>query len=256
MNQANVILLLNYARSGGTLLNRCLGSFRDTLVFSEINPEATWLTEKNKISRQAAEWYNLEIAQGTFLEEVRNASRLCSQIKKRLIIRDFSYGSFVPRSYNSYNPSEDLKTLTELQTGQIPVTPFAFVRNAKDVWLSMRDSTKDFHDKNLNGLYKFTEKIIENRIKIFKYEDFCLNPAQEMKKICAYTNLNYTDSFLEDFVTNLKVTGDINQMETSRGFTQNKILLLKRRQANKEDLLEIKTQTLADQINHLLAYED
>ena len=55
MTQAPVAVVHQMARTGGTLINRCLGSMRDILVLSEIHP----LDPQCKITRQAALWFQL-----------------------------------------------------------------------------------------------------------------------------------------------------------------------------------------------------
>ncbi len=254
MKRGSVKIMLSYARSGGTILNRCLACLPNIIIFSEINPEATWLTKKNTIQQQARYWYKIKIKKSSFINEIHQIKEICEGKGYYLIIRDFSYGSFIPRSYNSFKPSFQLFTLDNLIKAGVKVTPFAFVRNAKDIWLSMKFSKKKFHDYKLNGLYKFTQLLIKNKIKLFKYEDFCLNPELEMKKICRYLKVPYSNLF-KRYISYFKVTGDIDKM-TSRGLKRHTIITLPRRSVSRKDLKTMKEDTKIEEINKMLNYKD
>ena len=65
-----IIVMLAYARSGGTLLNRCISSLPGTLVLSEINVEAFCPSSCNTIKEQAKKWYDIELKSDGFIENI------------------------------------------------------------------------------------------------------------------------------------------------------------------------------------------
>lgn len=184
-NSKPIVVMISYARSGGTLLNRCISSLPNTLVLSEINVEALCPNSCNTIKDQAKKWYCLELKSEEFIENINEIYEYCIFKNLTLVIRDWAFGSFVPSIYNNYKPSKSLATLDAISKS-FPVISFAFVRNSIDIWLSLNASPRTFYDKNLEFLYELTKSLIDKKIKIFKYEDFCINPVQEMKNICGY----------------------------------------------------------------------
>lgn len=248
-----IVVMLSYARSGGTMLNRCMSSIPNVLVLSEVNIEALCPNSCSTIKEQAQKWYGLKLKSDGFVENINEIYKYCLSQKKTLVIRDWSFGSFVPSRYNNLNPSKSLSTL-EVISKSFPVIAFAFVRDPVDVWLSLKDSPRTFYDKNLEYLYKFTKSLIKEKIKIFKYEDFCNNPVQEMKKICSYVKIDYSNLFL-NYENFKNVTGDIDLPNSSRGIKQKKIGLLPRRESFNLFFDEIYKNTKASKISKILDYK-
>ena len=245
-------MMLSYARSGGTLLNRCLASLPNTLMLSEVNIEALCPNSCSHIKDQAKDWYGLDLRSDGFLENIEELYNYCLETDRTLIIRDWSFGSFVPSRYNNFNPSKKLATF-EAIAKRFPVTPFALVRDSVDIWLSFNASPRTFYDKNLEFLYEFSKELIANNIKIFRYEDFCRDSEAVMRDICNYTGINYSDEF-KGFSNYFKVTGDIDLPEHSRGIQVGKISLLSRRESYNEFAEVIENNTKASLINQLFGY--
>lgn len=251
-NVKPIVVMLSYARSGGTLLNRCISSIPGVLVLSEVNIEALCPNSCSTIKEQAKKWYGLELKSDGFIENISEIYEYCLSKNITLIIRDWTFGSFVPSRYNNFKPSKSLATL-DIISKSFPVTSFAFVRNSIDVWLSLSASPRTFYDKNLEFLYEFTESLKKRKIRIFKYEDFCNDPIQEMKKICSYIGINYSDLFL-NYANFKNVTGDTDLPGYSRGIKQGKIGLLSRRESFNLFFNEINSKTRANEINQILKY--
>ncbi len=60
-----VVVMIAFARSGGTVLNQCLGSLPDVVIMSEVNPLGGGWGERGAnslttIKDQAKHWYHLE----------------------------------------------------------------------------------------------------------------------------------------------------------------------------------------------------
>lgn len=249
-----VVVMLAYARSGGTLLNRCIASIPGTLVLSEINIEALCPNSCSTIKDQAKKWYGLDLKSDGFIENIKEVYEYCLSNNLTLVIRDWTFGSFVPSRYNNFNPSKSLLTL-EMISRSFPVVSFAFVRNAIDVWLSLNASPRTFYDKNLEFLHEFVKCLVDKKIKIFKYEDFCSNPAQEIRKICDYIGVNYDDVFL-NYADFKNVTGDTDLPGSSRGIKKGEIGSLPRRKSFKLFSGEINLNTKAKEINKILEYRE
>lgn len=227
MKEQPIIIILSYARSGATLLNRCLGVLPNVVMLSEINAEATCPNSCNTINLQAKRWYNIDIKEHEFVKATQEIYSHCLLNGKTLIIRDWTFGSFVPSRYNNFKPSKTLYSLS-LLSKYFPIKVFAFVRDPADVWLSMYYSKRTFYDINLDYLLEFINQLYKFKIKVFYYEDFCRKPEQEMKKICKYCGLEFDKDFLHKYRYNFNVCGDTDSQEPSRGVSQSEIKALPR----------------------------
>lgn len=244
--------MLAYARSGGTLLNRCIASMPDIIMLSEVNIEALCPSSCNTIKEQVSKWYNIELKSEGFIENIKELYDYCLKNKKTLVIRDWTFGSFVPSRYNNFKPSNTLATL-DVISEHFPVKSFALVRNSIDIWLSLKASPRTFYDKNLEYLYEFTNSLISHKIKFFYYEYLCKNPVEAMISICNYSGLKYSEKF-KDFSNYLNVTGDTDLPEHSRGVQKGDIGLISRRETYANFFDEINNNTKALEINKILGY--
>jgi hypothetical protein len=246
--------MLAYARSGGTLINRCIACLPDVIMLSEVNIEASCPSSCNSIKEQAKEWYGIALESDGFMENIKELYDHCLRTGKLLVIRDWTFGSFVPSRYNYFKPSKTLATL-DILSERFPIKAFVLVRNSIDIWLSLNASPRTFYDKKLTYLHELITCVLNRGIKIFRYEDFCDNPERKMHSICNFTGLKYSDQF-KNFADFHKVTGDTDLPNHSRGIKRGNIGLLQRRKVSDDILEEITTGTRALAINKLLGYQD
>ncbi len=245
-------LMICFARSGGTLLNRCLGSLPDVIIMSEVNPlGGGWGAEKEKspttIKKQAEQWYGISLKNNDFKNSAIELNKICCEQNKHLIIRDWSFVNFTPIEKNNLNPPNEILALKELEDRSVT---FAFIRNSIDVWISRgTPPIEEFYEQ----YSKYIDELIKNNIKLFKYEDFCENPDTELKKICTYLNIPYSDAYkhYNDFTN---VSGDIQNFEKSRGIKYRKIVPLKRKSIPNKSIVEINKCNKMIEINKSLGY--
>ncbi len=247
--------MISFARSGATLLNRCLGSLSNVVIMSEVNPlGGGWGAKKEKspttIKAQAKQWYNIDLKNDDFCESALELAHICQKQNKHLIIRDWPYINFVQHEYNNFNPPNKLLSYEQLKD-KCHLIAFAFVRDSIDVWISRgMPPVKEFYKQ----YSKYINEIIKNNIKIFKYEDFCQNPDQEMKKICEYIGIKYSDTY-KNYNNFTNVNGDIQNKHKSRGIKQQKITLLPRKEIPFKKIKEINNCQEMKRINSLLGYK-
>ena len=82
--------MLNMARSGGTLLNQCLGALDQVVMLSELNPRGGgWGIEgpasNTTVQTQAKAWYNLEIQSKGYVEGLKELAGICQQQEKTVV---------------------------------------------------------------------------------------------------------------------------------------------------------------------------
>ena len=246
--------MLCFARSGGTLLNRCIGCLPDVVMLSEVNPLGGGQGESGDtscqtVTSQAKKWYGIELTQAGFCNQIKELAGKCERAGQKLVIRDWSFVNFAPFVTNQFSPPERFLILEEL--GLENCRPFAFVRNAIDVWTSCGSPPAD----EFFPMYKkYIDSLIALDIPIFKYEDFCINPTGVLQKICEYAGLTFTDSFVSKYQYFNKVNGDVQIEGGSRGIRQKAIQLLPRREIPPEKIRELLRCKEAKAVNRLLGY--
>ncbi len=247
--------MICYARSGGTLLNQCLGLLPNVVILSELNPLGGGAGRKrNKSYRtvweQAKNWYNIDVNSSNFVQEIVDLKKITDARNKRLIVRDWTFVNFNPLPHNKNNPSYSLKALKCLKN-EIDLIPFAFVRDSIDVWLSRNTPpVEDFFKRYLN----YVKELIKNNIKIFKYEDFCQNPDSILKKMCEYLDIKFSNNY-KNYKSFTTVHGDIQSLKPSRGRKLNKIKLLPRKKISTDKITKLNNCKKMQKANKLLDYQ-
>jgi len=213
------ILLINYSRSGGTLISSILGQLDSTVLLSEVNPIKNADTN---VRTQAKDWYGIDLKKTRYYESINELNSICIQKGKTLIIRDFSFVNFTPNVINGFEPTYQIESYKQLK-GLPHLKTFAFVRDTYDIWIS-RGCPPQFSKHYL----KYVKALIALKIPIIKYEDFCLNPEATLIQVGKILNLDVNLNVLSSPNKFTKITGD-NQLEnTSRGRKENGIRVLKR----------------------------
>lgn len=249
-----ILLMLNYARSGGTLLNKCLASLPDVVMLSEVNPMgggsgADKSNPNSTIKDQARNWYGLEIKSDSFRGQVDEIYEYCVSNNKILIIRDWSYVNFSNfKKYNDNKPPRKFLILEELKGYDLKI--FGFIRDAVDVWLS-----RGYYNPELffDEYSCFVEEISKLSCPIFKYEDFVEHPKQEFNKICKELNIEFKDVF-DSCLNYEKVNGDVQLKNKSRGIKQNEIKRIPRKKINSEKIAELNKCQKMKEINSKFNY--
>ncbi len=248
-----IVVIVGFARCGVTLVNRYLASDKQLVCLAEINSRYICPTEPNTVRGQLAEWYDTSIEEGSVIEELKSTLEFCSSSGKTLLVRDWSFGSFVPLKYNDFDPIKTLNTLDDIKTYlRAEVSVLAIIRNPIDVWLSMNNSVKTFHDKKLEGYKDFVDEILQREVPVFKYEDFCKNKDQVLDGIYKVIGKEMPNNL----PLSPNVIGDINYPSSSRGASENNTCLLGRRSFTEENHSFMKGQTYINDILKKLSYEE
>ena len=247
-----VSVMIAFARSGGTVLNQCLGSLPDVVIMSEVNPLGGGWGKKQEYSltsvqEQAKHWYQIELGSKGFVDSVLELEQICTENNKHLILRDWTFSNFMPHSVNDFNPPNKLLTLEALR-GKCHLIPFVFVRDAIDVWISRGTPPVDEFFKRYR---RYIEAIDD--LPIFKYETFCRQPEEIINGICDLTGIKYSKAW-SDFQEFETVHGDIQSSQVSRGVRQGKIQPMPRKRVPRERIQEVNNCQDMVTANKLLSY--
>lgn len=237
-SKPEIRVLHNMARSGGTLVGKCLGCMDHIILFSEIHPR---IISDLDIIEQALHWFGLfthddllKLASQKYIgfsAAVDWVRKRCEDRGKIMVIRDWSHIDFtaVP---NEDVPSYKLMT-SEYLSMNFNVIHTALVRHPIDQWLSlmqlqcMQGDVIDI-DRYLQGYLRFAEKAI--RVGFVRYEDITINPDRYLKQLCRNLEIRFDPTYKDRWFSYKEITGDIY----GAGRGQKRIELNTRRAINRE----------------------
>ena len=224
-------LIHNLPRSGGTIISKSLGAQKDVVLLSEIHPEGVALSKKMGINvpdfdpiYQSQLWNNLfkddeykKICNSNlkFIEKIDLIYVKVELVKKKLIIRDWAFVDFfgIPFSKPTYK-----NMLFETLKSKYKILNIYLLRNPLETLISCYNSLPFFKDN-----YKF-ETFIKSYESFFldttddrnfKFEDFCIYPEENLKRICEKLEIDFDENYLNK-LGNIKVIGDPTGIESKK----------------------------------------
>ncbi len=210
-----ISVIYSLARSGATLMSRCMGCADNNVILSEINPRFSWF---NPLV-QAYEWYGLFTEQEMiqlksarelrYIDAIMLISEKCRNNKLNLIVRDWTHIDFTPGDYPVapiYQMAQDLVLRDHFEISEIAIT-----RHPLDTYLSVCKVPRMIDTLSLDdymaGFLKFAK--IAKRIGFVRYEDFCETPQSTLKKVCEKLGTGYAGDFENRYPSNTRVTGEV-----------------------------------------------
>jgi hypothetical protein len=204
----------NLARTGGTLVSRCLGSMERIALLSEIHPFGSQVSDTFNILTQARNWYQVPSAEqlGNKRYSFNDITRLIAEALEarglQLVIRDWVHVDFmaVPFLETPYYRSR----LVEFLEQDFDIIQFHLVRHPVPQWFST-NKLAIVHgrlslEQYLEGHYRYAELCRENGY--VRYEDFTAEPERNMQIICANLQVDYDPGFMQKWSTYVNITGD------------------------------------------------
>lgn len=222
------------ARSGGTLISKCIGSMNGVALLSEVHP----FTSSGQFNplQQANDWLGVDVqeelraiakTQGTtWLEAICLIHRCVEAQGRRLIVRDWSHLDFtgVPWIEPSYKT-----TTAEVLARNFKINQAFTVRHPIDQWISLSKleviAGKLHIATFMKGYRAFAEAAAKTDFT--RYEDFTTEPETEVKKISSNLGIEYDEHFLHNWSQFTKITGDVPKVGEGRGTESMKIEPLK-----------------------------
>lgn len=220
-------ILHQLARTGGTIINRCLGCMRNIVMLSELHPECPQARRFHPLY-QAAEWFDLirrderatlradaqrEGGRGSFVRHIQLVEERVRASGRHLLIREYSHADFlrtpVTQPIFRSRMADELSSLYALRRT-------AVVRHPLDQWRSMQEypasrgrcSLPDY----LEGHRRFAEMASE--VGFVRYEDFCEEPAAILKQLCANLGVPFDAEFSDRWMHYNRLNGDMSRPPT------------------------------------------
>lgn len=221
-------LLHQLPRSGGTIINRCLGTMQNNVVLSEVHPRSINKAVAFNPMIQAHQWFDLVDSAdfrrwrrasaeqaANFAASINLIALRAEEQHKHLILREYSQPDYIktPRTQPSFTST----TFDHLRDKAI-LLRLAVVRHPLQQWRSFenyqglkgRCRLADF----VHGYYRFAK--LSAKVGFIRYEDFCSDPDNTLQKICAGLELDYDPTYAELWPEYRFVTGDESRSDDAK----------------------------------------
>lgn len=219
-----ITILHQLPRSGGTIINRCLGVMDEVIMLSEIHPRSIAKEIQFNPVLQAYRWFHLlkdsEFNQWrrqcvdrdvSFSSWISLVARRAETRGKRLVIREFSHVDFINTPLT--NPTFESTAVKMLDEAGLNYQRFAIVRHPLDQWRSFQnyDSLRNSCsiESFLAGYLAFT-RMCEG-MDYIRYEDFCDNPDKCLQEFCTASGIAFDATYKDRWQGYQSFTGDLNR---------------------------------------------
>ncbi len=236
-NKPVIPVLRHLARSGGTLISKCIGCMRGVTMLSEVHPANMGVT---KPVRQAAEWFGLitdadltrwkRQGQPTMLQFIAICEQRARSRGSRLVIRDWTHLDYIGVPF--VQPGMGFG-FAESLGGAYGIAEAVTTRHPFDQYLSL--SKMDImrgtltHAVYLRGCAAFA--VYAARVGFLRYEDFTADPEPVLRQLCERLTIPYDPTWRERWSSYATITGDTPTMPTSRAARSEEIRTLPRAKA-------------------------
>ncbi len=214
MQKPTIRLIHHMARTGGTVIAKCLGCMDEVILLSEIHPLGT--KQFNPVL-QAANWHQLFSEQEIkdifskpkpFNDAIGLINDKVGKQGKKLLLRDWSHLDFTAVPYLQ-KPSFRL-LLYETMAQDFDIIRMATTRHPIDQWLSLNRlaviNGKISVEQYLYGYLRFAEQAKE--IGFIRYEDFTRQPDETLKQITNTLQLSFDPEYKNKWMHYHNITGD------------------------------------------------
>ncbi|MBI5450507.1 MAG: hypothetical protein HY940_04030 [Gammaproteobacteria bacterium] len=214
MSRPTVRIFHHMARTGGTLICKCLGSMQGVILLSEIHPAFVHMF--NPLA-QATRWFNLfseqqaqEFAESTpsFSQVIATINERCDASDLKLVIRDWSHIDFTGTPFVQ-KPSYRFALCDALQAN-FEIINICSVRHPIDQYLSLNAlNIMQGHlniDNYIHGYWQFARKCLETGF--IRYEDFTHQPDSTLQTLCTRLRLEFDPGYTQRWRQYQTITGD------------------------------------------------
>ncbi len=228
----------NLARSGGTLVGKCLGSMQHIALLSEIHPDAQIALSFNAL-RQAQNWHglnkHLNWQQTPLIDALKIIQRHCHQQQQEIVLRDWSHIDYFGMPVTN-TPTFEASLINVLQP-HFRILCVQSIRNPVDTWLSMRRlqlvrEAKVTPEQFMQSYLKYLDNTAGGYRLL--YENFLETPNKELRQACQHLQLNFDEKYQAKWFEYTNITGDLSNSSSLR---KNSIIKPRPRKSVDPDIL-------------------
>lgn len=226
-------IVRHMARSGGTLIGKCLGSMDGVVLLSEIHPAELRVTNP---MMQAQQWFGLidkgdlakwKVRPPSVLQFVNLCDSRARAKGKTLVLRDWSHMDYIGVPYGKpgfgFALGDALEPVFDLR---VSVT----TRHPLDQYLSLQGLPVVANalgvDVYCTGCERFAEYAAAHGFH--RYEDFTREPEQVLRAMCDELELAFDAGYAQRWFDYTTITGD-TQPGLGRGSTRREIVEMARK---------------------------
>jgi len=250
------------ARSGGTLIAKCLGCMDNVVLLSEIHPYGSAI---HNPLQQAAAWFRLFTEKElltlsrqsfSFIDAIEIIRQRVEASGRYLVIRDWTHLDFTGIPFLDRPPYR--LTTAELLSNHYHVIQTATVRHPLDQWISLRKLAMFKNDSRLQakdfirGYFYFAQ--FAREMGYLSYEDFTEDADSTIQLICKKLELPFDKNWCEKWSTYETITGDNTTPSESRMARHTKITPLPRQNLSNTTVTEFENNHHYRQSIELLCY--
>jgi len=194
----------HFACSGGTVMSRCIAAQPNAVLLSEIDPlsqigmgNASRFIPTDLVfhARQARRELSQDSILRVFLAGLRSLRDELDAAGRVLILRDHPHSMFCMKEDPESRP-----TLHEIIAKEVPVVSVVTTRHPLDSFLGLEAANWRHFDPFTLEEYARRMILFLDRhagIPIVKYEDFTVDPAATIEKICGYLDMSFNPEAIE-----------------------------------------------------------
>ena len=222
MKKKKLRIIHNMARSGSTVMCKCLGSMEGVALLSEQHPLG-WNLFNPLV--QASTWFNLitpseleEFKQKNtikFLGAITLIEERCGDRGLTLVLRDWAHVDYTGAPFVKA-PRYSPLIYSEL-SGHFDIIRISTTRDPVTQWQSLAQlpymenvlkSGALCLEQFLLGYRKYAELCVETGF--IRYEDFLRKPEFAMQKLCGQLEIKFDPSFSTKWVDYKTISGDVH----------------------------------------------
>ena len=252
-------ILRHLARTGGTLITKCLGSMDGVVVLSEIHPANLAVTNP---MMQACEWFGLidkaqiarwrQMGGPSMLQFVGMCETRAAGRGEALVLRDWSHLDYYGLPYTKATMGAGLREslgdayeILEACTTRHPVDQYVSLSGVEVI------GEIDW-DLFLDGNLAFARYAVETGF--VRYEDLTSDPDEQLKKLCSMLKMGFDPQYAQRWSSYEKITGDVAR-GGSRGTREAVIRPLVRKEVDPDLLARFRDDERYVETCTLLGYE-
>lgn len=201
-----VRMLHHFACTGGTLISKCLAAMPNTQLMSEVDPLSTLLTggapafapsDMATLMRQSSRGTDDALLIEMFTANLKLIEAECNSKGLRLLLRDHAHSHYC---HGDYIP--DRKSLREIVGTEFIIVSALTVRHPLDSYLSLVEL--GWISYRPTGFDEYCRRYLtflddHADIPMLRYEDFLEAPHTQMRVLCGFLELSYSEDFIDLF---------------------------------------------------------
>lgn len=240
-----VSLIHQLSRTGGTVFAKVIGNNKNVILLSEVHPNK----KGEDIRRQCLKNYQIIIPK-RITSYVECIEFLLESREEKIIVRDLSHQDFLYRRAKLRIASapilQDRFKLHRMSLARHPADQYLSMMSFKPIKRYMN------YDLFCRGYVNYHDCIPSRGI--IRYEDFVKSPERTLLMASELLNIPLSESPLEKFHSNKKVTGDKPE-NGSRGIHLREVTKMPRREGFDEVCRELRKNDQIVEVCHRLRYD-